>query len=107
MVETGRAFVTQLKEHIKGDEEVNKRYARASRKDSVKEVRKSSVTDHTDHIAEQNNVIDWEGAKVIEKDEMDQRSDLDRKSGPNVLNNSQLAKLKTKFSHATSMKFIG
>ena len=60
MVETSKAFVMQLKEHMKGDEVVNKRYTQASRKDSVKEVRMSAVTDHTDHIVKQNNAIDWE-----------------------------------------------
>ena len=84
--ETGRAFGTRLKEKMKDAEKVNSmRYTRASRKDSVEEVHKSAVTDH---IAEQNHVIDWEkdsnkqtrwireaiwirkrGAKVLNRDE--------------------------------------
>ena len=51
---------------MKDAEKVNsRRYTRASRKDSVEEVHKSAVTDH---IAEHNHVIDWEGAKIVEKD---------------------------------------
>ena len=49
---------------MKDAEKVNRRYAQASRKDSVEEVHKSAVTDH---IAEQNHIIHWEGAKIIEK----------------------------------------
>ena len=63
---TGTAFGTRLKEHMKDAEKVNsRRYTWASKKDSVEEVHKSAVTDH---IAEQNHVIDWEGAKIVEKD---------------------------------------
>ena len=58
--------VEHLEKHMKDAEKVNtRRYTRASRKDSVKEVHKSAVTNH---LAEQNYVIDWEGAKIVEKD---------------------------------------
>ena len=46
---------------------------------------KSAVTDH---IGEQNYVIDWDGAKVIEKD-FNKQTRWIRKRGPNVLNGDE------------------
>ena len=64
---------------MKDAEKVNsRRYTRASRKDSVEEVHKSAVTDH---IAEQNHVIDWEGAKIVEKDSNKQTRWSERQFG--------------------------
>ena len=90
--EIGRAFGTRLKEHMKDAEKVNsRRYTRASRKDSVEEVHKSAVTDQ---IAEQNHVIDCEGAKIVEKDSNKQTRWIReaiwiRKRGAKVLNRDE------------------
>ena len=92
MGETSRAFGTRLKEHMKDAEKVNsRRYTRTSRKDSVEEVYKSAVTDH---IAKQNHVIDWEGAKIVEKDSNKQTRWIReairiRKRGAKVLNRDE------------------
>ncbi|XP_072025290.1 uncharacterized protein [Amphiura filiformis] len=64
--ETGRAFGTRLKEHQKDAEKVkNRTYTRAKRKESLTEQNKSAITDH---IAQENHVINCEGAKIIDKD---------------------------------------
>ena len=64
--ETGRPFGTRLEEHKKEAEKIaEKKYTRAARKDSVDETHKSAITDH---VAQQNHVIDWKSAKVIDKD---------------------------------------
>ena len=64
--ETGRAFGIRLNEHRKEAEQMSsKKFTRATRKDSVEEMHKSATTDH---VAQHNHVIDWEGAKVIDKD---------------------------------------
>ena len=77
--ETGRASGTRLKEHMKDTEKVNnRRYMRVSRKDSVEEVHKSAVTDH---IAELNHVIDWEGASIVKKTQISKRGGSERQLG--------------------------
>ena len=80
--ETGKAFGTPLKEHMKDAEKVNRRrYTRASRKDSVEEVHKSAVTDQ---ITEQNHVVDWEGAnaqKLLKKTQISKRGGSERQFG--------------------------
>ena len=64
--ETGRAFGIRLNEHKKEAVQIAKRkYPRGTRKDSLDEVHKSAISDH---VAQQNHIIDWEGAKVIDKD---------------------------------------
>ncbi|XP_072051726.1 uncharacterized protein [Amphiura filiformis] len=65
--ETGRAFATRLKEHQKDAEKItsNRNYTRAKRKESLTEQNKSAITDH---ISQENHVINWEGAKIIDKD---------------------------------------
>ena len=66
MGETGRAFGIRLNEHKKEVEQIAKRkYSCATRKDSLDEIHKSAISDH---VAQQNRIIDWEGAKVINKD---------------------------------------
>ena len=64
--ETGRAFGTRLKEHQSDAEKVaNRKFTRAQRKESTSELNKSAITDH---IAQENHVIDWDGAKILDRD---------------------------------------
>ena len=64
--ETGRPFGVRKKEHQKDSDKVSGRsYTRANRKISSSEQHKSAITDH---IAQENHIIDWEGAKVLDKD---------------------------------------
>ncbi|XP_072039550.1 uncharacterized protein [Amphiura filiformis] len=64
--ETGRPFGVRLKEHLKESEKITERkFTRAVRKESVDEINKSAITDH---VSQQNHVIDWDGAKVIDID---------------------------------------
>ncbi|XP_035673223.1 uncharacterized protein LOC118413797 [Branchiostoma floridae] len=59
--ETGRTFGTRLEEHKKEANNIDAtRYTRSQKKLALKEEKKSAVTDH---IARNNCVIDWEGAK--------------------------------------------
>jgi len=64
--ETGRPFGTRLKEHQKEVEKFeSKPYTRASRTSSVTEIHKSAITDH---VASTNHSIQWEDAKVIDRE---------------------------------------
>ena len=77
--ETGRTFGTRLEEHKKEVETVtSRRFTREARKCSTNVEDKSAITDHADR---RNCVIDWEGAKVVDRDEqvcaLDKRSHLD------------------------------
>ena len=57
--ETGRPFGVRKKEHQKDAEKIdNKNFTRASRKLSTTEQHKSAITDH---ISQDNHVIDWDG----------------------------------------------
>ena len=69
--ETGRNFGYRLKEH-KADVEQNKKaqFTRSEQKQSETEYNKSGITDHANCT---NHVIDWEGARALER-ESDQRS---------------------------------
>ena len=64
--ETGRKFGTRLKEHEK-DVENNKKgqFTRTKRKESLQELNKSAITDHAN---QNNHEIDWEGARVIDRE---------------------------------------
>ena len=90
--ETGRAFGIRLNEHRKEAEQMSsKKFTRATRKDSVEEVHKSAITDH---VAQHNHVIDWEGAKVIDKDSNKQTRWIReaiwiRKRGAQVINRDE------------------
>ena len=65
--ETGRLFGTRLSEHkSEVDKICKKKYTRAERKASETEQNKSAITDH---VAINNHLIDWEEAKVIDKEE--------------------------------------
>ena len=64
--ETGRLFGTRLKEHQKDSEKISDiKFTRATRKASTSEQHKSAITDH---IAQENHVIDWEGATILDRD---------------------------------------
>ncbi|XP_072024912.1 uncharacterized protein [Amphiura filiformis] len=64
--ETGRPFGVRKKEHQKDTEKIaTKNFTRASRKLSTTEQHKSAITDH---VAQENHVIDWEGAKLLDRD---------------------------------------
>ena len=61
--ETGRAFGKRLNEHKKEAKKIAiRKYTRATRKDSLDEIHKSAISAH---VAQQNHIIDWEGAKHI------------------------------------------
>ena len=64
--ETGRTFGTRLEEHKKEVETVtSRRFTREARKSSTNVEHKSAITDHADRS---NCVLDWEVAKVVDKD---------------------------------------
>ena len=59
-------FVLYLKEHQKDSEKIaDKKFTRNTRKTSTSEQHKSAITDH---VAQENHLIDWEGAKIIDRD---------------------------------------
>ena len=64
--ETGRKFGTRLKEHQK-DVEANQKgaYTRSTKKESKMEINKSAITDHAN---QHNHQIDWEGARIIDRE---------------------------------------
>ncbi|XP_035665539.1 uncharacterized protein LOC118408783 [Branchiostoma floridae] len=65
--ETGRTFGTRLEEHKKEANNLNTtKYTRFKKRQAQKEDKKSAVTDH---VARKNCVIDWEGAKVIDRED--------------------------------------
>ena len=64
--EIGRTFGTRLEEHKKEVETVtSRRFTRKARKYSTNLEHKSAITDHADR---HTCVIDWEGAKVVDKE---------------------------------------
>ena len=64
--ETGRTFGTRLEEHKKEVETVTSRcLTREARKCWTNVEHKSAISDHADR---RNCVIDWEGAKVVDKE---------------------------------------
>ena len=66
IVETARKFGVREKEHIKDGKELDgQKYTRARKKDAVTEMHKSALTDHA---AQCNYTIDWDGVKLPAKD---------------------------------------
>ena len=64
--ETGRQFEIRMKEHQKDTETVTERhFTRGNRKESTTEIHKSAITDH---VAQENHVIGWEGARILDRD---------------------------------------
>ena len=63
--ETGRQLGVRLKEHQKDSEKIaEKKFTRAMRKSSTTEQHKSAITDH---VAQENHLIDWEETKIIDR----------------------------------------
>jgi len=63
--ETGRRFGTRLSEHRKEVEaSCSKAYTRSRKLHSTTEHHKSAITDHA---VQQNHVIDWAGADIVDK----------------------------------------
>ena len=63
---TGRKFTTRLKEHKKEADKLeckNKKFTRQARKQSVGEQSKSAIADHA---LQNNHVINWDDAKVLQ-----------------------------------------
>ncbi|XP_072046224.1 uncharacterized protein [Amphiura filiformis] len=64
--ETGRPFGVRIKEHQKDSETLkDTKFTRSNRKASTTEQHKSAITDH---IAQENHVINWEEASILDKD---------------------------------------
>ena len=64
--ETGRQLGVRLKEHQKDSEKIaEKKFTRAMRKSSTTEQHKSAITDH---VAQENHLINWEETKIIARD---------------------------------------
>ena len=64
--ETGRQFGIRLKEHQKDVEKIaDIKFTRAARKASTSEQHKSAITDH---VAQANHIIDWDKAKILDRD---------------------------------------
>ena len=66
MGETGRAFGVRLAEHQKDVEKFERKpYTRAARADSTTELQKSAITDH---VVDTNHSIEWDNAKIIDRE---------------------------------------
>ena len=64
--ETGRLLSTRIKEHRKEAEKITSQIqTRAKRLTSVTDQHKSAISDH---VAETNHIIDWEGAKILHRE---------------------------------------
>ena len=65
--ETKRQFGTRLNEHkLEADKAGEATFTRSKRKESLTEMNKSAITDH---VARENHIIDWENAKILDKEE--------------------------------------
>jgi len=63
--ETGRSLGCRLKEHKADGRKVeNIKYTRSNRKESETTIHKSALTDHA---AQHNHIINWEEAKILDK----------------------------------------
>jgi len=64
--ETGRSYAKRQEEHRKEVESIsNRTLTRADRKDLAAETNKSAITDH---VAKENHLIDWSGAKILDRE---------------------------------------
>jgi len=58
----------QLEEHRKEVESISKRtFTRSDRKSKAAEMNRSAITDH---VAKENHVINWPGAKILETSQL-------------------------------------
>ena len=99
--ETGRSFGVRLEEHKKDVKKFeDKPYTRAARAESTSEQHKSAITDH---VVETNHSIEWDSAKVIDRESDKTTRWLKeaiwiRRRGDNVMNRDEGAyKLNTIF----------
>ena len=68
--ETGRTFGVRLEEHRKEVEHMGGAiYTRAQRREAEKEENMNRYAVMTDHTTRDNCIIDWEGAKVIDRED--------------------------------------
>ena len=75
--ETGRSLGARVKEHRKEVDSITGVFTRAEKTRAASICNKSAITDH---VSNENHVIDWENAKVI-----DRESDkADRHKGGNM-----------------------
>ena len=64
--ETGLSYGKRQEEHKKEVESIsNKTLTRADWKDLIAETSKSAITNH---VAKENHVIDWSGAKILDRE---------------------------------------
>ena len=64
--ETGRNYGKRQEEHRKEVESISSRtFTRSDRKSRAAEMNKSAITDH---VAKENHVINWSGAKSLERE---------------------------------------
>ena len=64
--ETGRSFGTRMKEHRTEVEQNEKRkFTRSTKRTADEEQSKSAITDHT---RRENHVINWDEAKILDKE---------------------------------------
>jgi len=64
--ETERSYGERHEEHRKDVESIsNRTLTRAERKEPATEANKSAITDH---VAKENHVIDWSGAKILDRE---------------------------------------
>ena len=56
-----------MNEHkLEADKAGEATFTRSKRKESLTEMNKSAITDH---VARENHIIDWENAKILDKEE--------------------------------------
>ena len=74
--ETKRTLRTRIKEHKEDAKKASasRPYTRSNRKTSEKEMHKSAITDH---MTQQNHIVDWEGVKFVDR-ESDWRTRSDK-----------------------------
>ena len=64
--ETGGNYGKRQEEHRKKVESISSRtFARSDRKSRAAEIYKSAITDH---VTKENHVINWSGAKILERE---------------------------------------
>jgi len=64
--QTGRNYGKRQEEHRKEVESIsNRTFTRSDRKSRAAEMNKSAITDH---VAKENHVINWSGAKILERE---------------------------------------
>ena len=78
--ETRRTLGSRIKEYNEDAEKASasRSYTRSNKKTSEKEMHKSAITDH---MTQQNHIVDWEGAKFVDREsDWRTRSDMDEKN---------------------------